>query len=130
MRHTSFKIASVIVLITFLNANIVLGHSGNTDDKGGHWDRSDNTYHYHTSGSGDGSGDSSGGIDSGAAIVIGVILGVLVVMWVFDSAKKTGNKTIVQEDEEQKLKVEIIPNIDTNMIIREIGVRLKWAHEF
>ena len=44
------KIISLVVMSVFLFICNVFGHPGRTDSKGGLWDHSTNTYHYHRNG--------------------------------------------------------------------------------
>ncbi len=44
------KFLLTLLTITFMT-NTISAHSGRTDSKGGHWDRSRGTYHYHNGGS-------------------------------------------------------------------------------
>jgi hypothetical protein len=54
------KIITVITVLLFsiLFPIIAYSHPGRTDASGGHWDRSNGTYHYHNGGSSSNSGGS------------------------------------------------------------------------
>ncbi len=42
------RILALIICLFFMAAQVSFGHSGRTDENGGHWDHQTKEYHYHT----------------------------------------------------------------------------------
>lgn len=47
MKRVLLLVTVLLLLVTVLLPTFGLAHSGRTDGDGGHWDRSEGTYHYH-----------------------------------------------------------------------------------